>query len=140
MNFLYGDKNLLRVLDEAQFWKHQESEHTTVIDQIVPDLEAPFSERLYEFRNLLSQTEGEAVRLIESYIRSKGIISEELSEQIINYIHYAINESQNFLQFLDDIKQNSPVVQNDPVALVVIDHIMRESEYFSGIAQIVLYN
>ena len=39
MRFYYGDKTPLRVLDEIEFWKQQESEHTVVILQIVDDLE-----------------------------------------------------------------------------------------------------
>ena len=29
MQFYYGHQMPLRVLDEAEFWKHQEEEHTT---------------------------------------------------------------------------------------------------------------
>jgi hypothetical protein len=31
MQFYYGDRNLLRVLDEIEFWKRQEAGHTVVI-------------------------------------------------------------------------------------------------------------
>jgi len=140
MNFLYGDKNILRVLDEIEFWKTQENEHTTVIEQIVPDLEPHFMDQLYDFRNLFAQSEGETVKLIETVIRSKGIIDEELTKQIMDFINYVIDESQNFISFLDEMKENSPAVMENPIAQIVINHILRESQYFIGIAQTIIYS
>lgn len=42
IQYYYGYKNLLRVLDEVEFWKRQETEHTVVIREIAPDLEARY--------------------------------------------------------------------------------------------------
>ena len=39
MQFYYGSQMPLRVLDECEFWKLQEAEHTVVIRQAVPNLE-----------------------------------------------------------------------------------------------------
>ena len=70
MNFFYGDKNLLRVLDEAEFWKHQESEHVTVIETIVPGLENQYVSKLNDFQLMFTNTQGEAVKLIEIVVET----------------------------------------------------------------------
>jgi len=36
MQFYYGHQMPLRILDEAEFWKRQEEEHTIVIRELVP--------------------------------------------------------------------------------------------------------
>ena len=46
MQFYYGEQMPLRVLDEAEFWKRQESEHTVVIREAFDDLEASCVEAL----------------------------------------------------------------------------------------------
>jgi len=48
MQFYYGNQMPLRVLDEAEFWKHQEEEHTVVIRELVKDLEQKYVEALKE--------------------------------------------------------------------------------------------
>ncbi len=53
---------MLRVLDEAEFWKHQESEHTVVIREIVPGLENDHVEKLKKWQLAFSQTEDMVVR------------------------------------------------------------------------------
>ena len=52
MRYFYGDKNILRALEEAEFWKHQESEHTDVIQEISPDLESEYVERLEKYKQI----------------------------------------------------------------------------------------
>lgn len=39
MQFYYDDKMPLHILDEGEFWKHQEAEHTQVITALTPNLE-----------------------------------------------------------------------------------------------------
>lgn len=38
----------LRILDEAEFWKHQEEEHPVVISELVKGLEAEYVNALKE--------------------------------------------------------------------------------------------
>lgn len=139
MRFLYGNKNLLRVLDEADFWKQQESEHTIVIEKIVPNLEQQYVQGLNDFRLKFSKAQAQSVQLIETTIRSKGDVKEEFKKQINDYIYYAIKQSQDFIGFLNKLKANSNAVKGNVIATTVIDHIIRESEYFIGITQTVLY-
>lgn len=140
MKFLHGEYNLLRVLDEIEFWKLQEVEHTVVIEQIAPNLEPHFLDQLYDFRNLFAQSESEAVRLIETYNRALGNINQEMKNLILDFINYVIDESENFISFLNDMKENSQAILENAIIQIVINHIIRESQYFIGIAQTITYS
>ncbi len=138
MQFYYGEKNLSKVLDEMEFWKRQEAEHTVVIRQIANNLESDFVGQLQQFEQVFQQAEGTAVKYIETIIRSKGNVSFTMQQQIMQLISFALSQSQQFIMLLDQILSESQAVRNNTVARVVINHIRRESEYFIGIAQIVL--
>ena len=138
MRFYYGDKTFFRVLDEAEFWKRQESEHTVVIRNIVPGLEEEYVRQLQNWELVLSQTQATAERYMEALLRSGSCISPQLSRQIMEFINFCLYQSQEFVQFLNLISSGSAAIRNNPVALVVVDHIRRESEYFIGIATVAL--
>ena len=133
MNFYYGDKNLLRILDEAAFWKNQEAEHTVVIRQIIPNLDFKYVAELQRFQNAFTQTKNLIVRYSETVIRSE-MVNEKIKNEIISLVEFCINQSKEFIRLLNNIEQSDAVV-NNLVAQIVIDHIRRESEYFIGIAQ-----
>lgn len=135
MQFYYGDKNLLRVLDEVEFWKRQEAEHTVVIRQIAPNLEAHYVQLLQEWELAFAQTHGLAVQYIEAIVRSNYNINSVMEQQIIQFVHYAIDQSRKFIEFLNELSAKSAAVRNNPVVQTVINHIRRESEYFIGIVQ-----
>lgn len=139
MRFLYGDKNILRVLDEMEFWKRQEAEHTVVIRTVMPSLEKEYVDYLKRFEMEFIKTEGEAIKYMETVIRSGGCISPELNDTILCLIEYAIKESECFIKLLDDILKNSKSAKDNVVAQTVLKHIRRESEYFIGISQTILY-
>jgi hypothetical protein len=138
MRFYYGEKNILRVLDESEFWKRQETEHTIVIHTIVPNLEVEFVRQLEEFEIAFRPMEGKAIQLMECVIRSKGRLGPELRQEIILFIEAALSQSHQFIKFLDTLLSQSMAVKANPTAQVVINHIRRESEYFIGIAQVIL--
>ena len=138
MRFYNGEKTVHRVLDEAEFWKRQEAEHTVVIREVVPNLESQFVSELEEFQRRFEKTKGRVVRYIETVIRSKGHISPGLEQEILKLIEFAIRESQQFIHFLNRMLAESSAVRSNPTAQVVINHIRRESEYFIGIAQTIL--
>jgi hypothetical protein len=46
VQFHYDEKMPLRILDEGDFWKLQESEHTIVLRELVPNLEEEFVQAL----------------------------------------------------------------------------------------------
>lgn len=138
MRFSYGEKNLLRVLEETEFWKRQETEHTVVIREIVVNLEAGFVRLLQEWEQSLAYTGGVAVKYIESVIRSNYNLSPQLEQEIIVFISQSIEQSQKFIGTLNYIAAQSGAVKNNAAAQVVINHIRRESEYFIGIAQVII--
>lgn len=139
MQFYYGDKTVHRVLDEAEFWKQQEAEHTVVIREVVTNLELEFLRQLEQYNLAFHQTKGEVVRFIETVIRSKGSISPSLEQEILRLINFALRQSQQFVMFLNRMLTESQAVRHNLTAQVVINHIRRESEYFIGIAQTILY-
>lgn len=133
MQYRYGVQTPLRVLDEIELWKHQEGEHTVVIRQIVPDLEEELVEELQNWEQVFAQTEAIAVRYIEAVNRSMGIINPILMQNIRQFAMFAVNQSCSFVAFLNRLTAQSEAVRNNDIAIIVINHIRRESEYFIGI-------
>lgn len=137
MHHTYGDKMPLRILDEVEFWKRQESEHTVVIRSLATDLEQKFVHALKEWEVALSQMEALALRYIETVGRTEGRLPDDIQAQIHHLVHFSLQQSEMFLHLLMQIKTESRASQN-PVFNTVLDHIRRESEYFIGVAQTVL--
>ena len=69
LQFYYGQQMPLRILDEAEFWKHQEEEHTVVIRELVSNLEEEYVEALKEWEKTLGETHKQVIRFIESVRR-----------------------------------------------------------------------
>lgn len=138
MQFYYGQQMPLRILDEAEFWKHQEEEHTVVIRELVKGLEKQYVDALLEWEKALSNTHQQVVSFIESVIRSNLYISPQLYQQVMQLVSYCLEESERFIELCRQIRDNSKVVGNNQTAKVVINHIIRESEYFIGIARALL--
>ncbi|WP_042354739.1 DUF2935 domain-containing protein [Bacillus rubiinfantis] len=138
MQFYYGQQMPLRILDEAEFWKHQEEEHTVVIRELVTGLEPEFVDALKKWEQALAATHGQVVRYIESVIRSGLQVSPQLYQQVLQLVSYCLQESEQFILLCQQIKQHSSVVSANQTAVVVLNHIIRESEYFIGIAQALL--
>jgi hypothetical protein len=139
MQFYYGEQMPLRILDEAEFWKHQEEEHTVVIRELVAGLEEPFVEALKKWEEVVSATHQQVVRYIESVIRSSYYIPAQLYQQVLQLISYCLQQSLDFIKLCQQIKTESAAVSKNSTAKVVLNHIIRESEYFVGIAQALLY-
>lgn len=139
MQYYYGNQWPLRVLDEAEFWKEQEAEHTVVIRELLPDLEKGFVDGLKRWEDVLATTKQHVKRLIESVIRSKNQISPQLIQQVLEMSSFCLQESVAFIEFCRKIKSESKEVVDNPMAKTVMDHIIDESEYFIGIAQTILY-
>ncbi len=138
MRFYYGEKNTFRVLDEIEFWKRQEAEHTVVIREMVANLEERFVKELEDVHKKASKTEGLSVRYMETIIRSKGNIDTVIYQQIMQLIKISLYQSKEFISLLEEILNESEGISNNPIAVTVINHIIRESQYFIGIAQTIL--
>jgi len=139
LQFYYGPQMPLRILDEAEFWKHQEEEHTVVIRALVPNLEEEYVEALEEWEAALGETHKKVVRFIETVARSGYHISQALQQQVMQLVSFSLQQSLQFIHLCQQIKTKSKAVSANPTAKTVIDHIIRESEYFVGISQALLY-
>lgn len=129
----------LRVLDEAEFWKHQEEEHTVVIRELVTDLEEKYVDLLKEWEQALSDTHQQVERYIQTVIRSGNVVTPPLYEDVLEMVSFCLEQSQQFINLCREIKTQSEVIKNNQTAKVVLDHIIVESEYFMGVAQTILY-
>ncbi|QPA31290.1 DUF2935 domain-containing protein [Thermaerobacillus caldiproteolyticus] len=140
MQFYYGQQMPLRILDEAEFWKHQEEEHTVVIRELVAGLEEPYVETLKKWEEVLSATHQQVVRYIESVTRAGYYLPDQLYNQVLQLVSYCLQQSLEFIKLCQQLKNESAAVSKNPTAKVVLNHIIRESEYFVGIAQVLLYS
>ncbi|MUV37348.1 Superoxide dismutase [Lentibacillus sp. JNUCC-1] len=139
MQFYYGQQMPLRVLDETEFWKMQEAEHTTVMIELLPDLEQHYVEALKEWGEALTTTHQHVKRFVESVIRSNPELPPQLYQQVLQLVSFSLKESMAFIELCRKLKKESQAVVGNHTAQVVIDHIVDESEYFIGIAQTILY-
>lgn len=138
MQYYYGSLMPLRILDEVEFWKQQEEEHTVVIRSLVKGLEEHDVNQLVEWEHALSRTHQTSVRYIESLSRSGYQVSATLFQEIMGFVSYCLQESDQFISFCQSLKEESKAISGNTTAKVVMDHIIRESEYFVGIAQTLL--
>lgn len=139
MQFYYGSQMPLRILDEAEFWKQQEAEHTIVMRELLPDLEQEYVDALKRWEEVLETTHQHVRRYIESVNRSNNQISPQLYQQVLELVTFCLQESVAFTQFCRQVKTESKTFSGNHTAKVVINHIIVESEYFMGIAQTILY-
>lgn len=135
MEFCYGDKNSVRILEEAQFWKRQEAEHTVVIREIVSNLESMYVSKLEELQRVFSQTEGTITQYMKRLRRTCYEITPELLEDILCLIEITLEQSEMFVNYLDMMTKQSQAVRSNPVNGIVVAHIIRESEYYIVIAK-----
>ena len=139
MQFYYGDKMPLRILDEGEFWKMQEAEHTQVIRALAPNLEPSFVEALKAWEQELSRTQATFVQYIETLVRMGHYANPQFCGQVLQLVQFAMRQSQQFIGLLNRLGTESSAIKNNPTAVTVLNHIRRESEYFIGIAQALLY-
>lgn len=139
MQFYYGQQMPLRILDEAEFWKHQEKEHTVVIRELTPELEQKYVDELKQWEKVLGVTRHQVLRFIETVTRLGDYIPAQLHQHVLKLTSYYLQQSLDFIKLCEEIKTESEAVKINPTAKVVLDRIIRESEYFVGIAQALLY-
>ncbi|MFC0270429.1 DUF2935 domain-containing protein [Metabacillus herbersteinensis] len=139
MQYYYGNQMPLRVLDEAEFWKHQEEEHTVVIRELVRDLEHEYVQDLKEWEKEFTKTHQSVVRFIETVNRSNGQVTQALYQDVLQLISFCLKQSEQFINFCRTLMEKSNPISTNPTAKVVLNHIIVESEYFIGVAQTILY-
>ncbi|CAG7634864.1 hypothetical protein PAESOLCIP111_03600 [Paenibacillus solanacearum] len=130
---VYGPLMPLRVLEEIRFWKMQEREHTVVIRELAPALEASYAALMRQWEETFGQTEAEAQQWIETVVQLQPPVSPYIDGRIRNLLHAAAAESREFIRQLFLLMQHSAPIQANPVIQTVVMHIIRESEYFLGV-------
>ncbi|WP_458414655.1 DUF2935 domain-containing protein [Schinkia sp. CFF1] len=139
MQFYYGQQMPLRVLDEAEFWKDQEKEHTIVIRVALGNLEKKYVDALKEWEQALTKTHQTVVSYVETVNRSQYVY-EQLQQQVMQLVTHCLNESTQFIELVRQIKIYSAAAKDNTIATTILDHIIRESEYFIGISRTILYS
>ncbi|GEL76992.1 DUF2935 domain-containing protein [Tenuibacillus multivorans] len=140
MQYYYGHQMPLRVLDEAEFWKHQEEEHTVVIRELVSNLEQKYVEALKEWEKEFAKAHQRVIRYIETVNRSNGQVSQTLYQDTMQLISFCLQQSEEFINFCRTLMEESEPISTNNTAKVVLNHIIVESEYFIGVAQTILYH
>ncbi|GIP41080.1 hypothetical protein J31TS4_43600 [Paenibacillus sp. J31TS4] len=130
---VYGALMPLRVLEEIRFWKMQEKEHTEVIRALVPNLEPEYVRLLKEWEPVFAQTENTAVQYIEAVVRTPGSLSPYMQTQVEQLMYTSLLQSRLFVSQLSYMAFHSAPIAANPTAQVVVQHIIRESEYFLGV-------
>jgi len=138
MQYYYGAQNILRALDEADFWKHQEMEHTALIGVVTPNLEPYYVQKLSQLGNEIAHLYSEAVKYVESVTRSRGVLSRELKIQMYNLIKKCVEQSQYFTELMEEMLTESQAVKENPTTPTLLHHMIKESKYFIGVAQLIL--
>ena len=55
-------------------------------------------------------------------------------------VKFCLDESMQFIELCNQIKVHSSAAKDNPFAQTLLDHIIVESEYFIGIARVILYD
>jgi Fe-Mn family superoxide dismutase len=130
---VYGPLMPLRILEEIRFWKMQEKEHTLVIRAIAPELEHEYIRLMEEWERVFVQTEMTAAQWIEFVIRSKIPPDDKVHSRIQELSAGSMQQSQQFIRQLLLLQEQSASIRNNTFVKTVIQHIIRESEYFLGV-------
>jgi len=138
MQYFYDERMILRALDETEFWKLQETEHTIVIRVAVPDLENEYVNQLQNYEQIFSQTRAAATRYTEAALRSDFQPGSQLEQQTMQFLNICVRQSRDFVAFLNMISTQSAAVRDNPIGATVVDHIRRESEYYIEIITAVM--
>ncbi|MDF9844697.1 MULTISPECIES: Fe-Mn family superoxide dismutase [unclassified Paenibacillus] len=133
MLYIYGPLLPVRILEEIIFWKTQEKEHTEVIKGIVPRLEQPYVKLLDEWAVVFGAAEQAARRLLEVSLESGPAGHTGLAADTEQLVHTACGQSREFIRQLYALREASAAVNAQPLAGIVIVHIIRESEYFLAV-------
>jgi Fe-Mn family superoxide dismutase len=120
----------LKRLEEIEFWKNQEKEHTLVIRVLVPHLEPAYVLQLEEWEKVFEQTKKAAVQWKEWANTSKSYLDQTFEEQVNALTSASQIQSEEFIKQLKQIQLSSKSIQAHAQISEIVDHINRESQYF----------
>ena len=113
----------LRVLDEAEFWKHQEEEHTVVIRELVTDLEEKYVDLLKEWEQALSDTHQQVERYIQTVIRSGNVVTPPLYEDVLEMVSFCLEQSNSLSICAGKSKRkvkSSKIIKLQKLSLIIL--------------------
>jgi len=110
-----------------------------VIRELVSDLEQKYVDELHEWEKEFAVAHQRVTRYIETVKRSGGHVSQALYQDVLQLVTFCLKQSEEFIDFCRTLKEESQPISTNPTAIVVLDHIIVESEYFIGVAQTILY-
>nr|WP_221401430.1 Fe-Mn family superoxide dismutase [Paenibacillus phyllosphaerae] len=128
----------LRLLEEIRFWKTQEKEHTVVIQEIAPNLEAPYVALLRAWEPIFARTELIAEKLLGALIPCADVLPPWAKAQTDALLHIAAKQSRVFVEQLTKLTTDSRAIAGSPVAVTIVNHIIRESDYFLCVLETLL--
>lgn len=125
---IYGSLLPLRMIEEIHLWKKKEKEHTRIIQNIIPQLEEPYSHLLQQWDHVFASTENLAggwlrqatQRMNPSSVRTASV--EALLER-------TVSQSKEFGEQLRLMIQESRAVAAQPAARFIIENIANEAEH-----------
>lgn len=68
-----------------------------------------------------------------------GQITPALYQDILKVVSFSLKQSEQFTNFCRHLIKESKPISTNQTAIVVLNHIIVESEYFIGVAQTILY-
>ncbi|WP_379127687.1 Fe-Mn family superoxide dismutase [Paenibacillus sp. sgz500958] len=140
MLYVYGPLMPLRILEEIVFWKTQEKEHTAVIKALLPNLEEPYVKLLEKWAIVFGATEDAARVLLEAAINPSPPGNEVLLAETRQLLLISCNQSHEFIRQLYAMMEASAAVKAMPLAVTVLLHIIRESQYFLDVLEGLTYS
>lgn len=130
MLYGYGSMLPIRILDEIQFWKNQEFEHTEFIKALISNLEIPYVNLLTEWAMVFKKSELTARTLLDQSLSSNTTSAPFLPLEIEQLLSLSCLQSREFIRQLYSIKDQSGAIRENSLANTVLLHIIRESDYF----------
>lgn len=140
MQFYYGGQMPLRILDEAEVWKKQETEHTIILGEFAVGMEQEYVDSLRRWSETLDATHRHVRRFIDSVTRSDHQLPPQLYDQILDLISFCLQESIAFKQFCQKIINKSVPARDNQVVKVFIQHVISASDDFISTAQTILHD
>lgn len=140
MQFYYGEQMPFRILDEAANWKVQEAKYTALMGRVLGHLQHEQVNNLKHWKDSLDTTHRHILRFIESATRGNQQFTPHLHDQVLELIASCMQESIGFIHFCRQLKTTNRSIENNPIALEIMDHVIHQSDHFIGYAQTVLYH
>ncbi|TVY10179.1 Fe-Mn family superoxide dismutase [Paenibacillus cremeus] len=126
----YGSLGPHRVLEDIRFWKLQEAEHTSMIQELVPMLEPSYVALLQQWNALFRETAEDAEQWRETIQHSKGPVSPYIGTRVDELVRTAIAQSQEYVKHLQLLTKHSDPLKKHSAAQKNVKHMIRQSEYF----------